>query len=211
MTTEAPAGQRVRLPDRDAVKEHLAVHAPCGRALIRLTAEMGPQLHHVVVDRAAGTVWSCRKDPDSGGEWVVEGISPQQAADFYGPYVDAVQGQIDASGQADDPGWTSDTFEAKQGVVDDFVEILLMGLPSAPREAADAIQLLQAGLRREVSLWSRTYAAMVRELVGDARGGKAAAARELGVSEVQIGRILREDAARRAQHGDPGSTRRTTR
>jgi len=49
------------------------------------------------------------------------------------------------------------------------------------------------------ALWQRAYANLVRDLVGNEHGGKTRAGRQLGVTDVQIGRIIREDDQRRDQ------------
>ncbi|MEW2625644.1 hypothetical protein [Streptomyces sp. NPDC048106] len=50
---------------------------------------------------------------------------------------------------------------------------------------------------RQDALWQRAYANMVCGLAETEHGGKIRAARQLGVTDVQVGRIGREDDQRR--------------
>ncbi|MGA5824138.1 hypothetical protein ACPC54_40615 [Kitasatospora sp. NPDC094028] len=54
-------------------------------------------------------------------------------------------------------------------------------------------------IARQNALQQRTYANLVAELAGTEHGGKTRASRALGITDVQVGRILREDQQRRTR------------
>ncbi|MFE7590118.1 MULTISPECIES: hypothetical protein [unclassified Kitasatospora] len=64
--------------------------------------------------------------------------------------------------------------------------------------AAAQIKRQRRSLARQDALQQRAYARLVTELAGPERGGKTRAGKALGVTDVQIGRIIREDQERRA-------------
>jgi hypothetical protein len=90
--------------------------------------------------------------------------------------------------------------DSDQAAMDENSEILLLSLNAEdPTAAAAQIKRHREVLRREDARWQRTYAHLVRDLAGDERGGKTRAARALKVSDMQVGRIIRQDDERREQ------------
>lgn len=69
-------------------------------------------------------------------------------------------------------------------------------LPADTREAIAQVDRLSAGHQQDIQDLAALRGRLVRELVSRHGGVARAAARELGVTDVQVGRILGEDLAR---------------
>lgn len=167
--------------------------------LSELTARMGEEYHHLVLDPESRTVWYAwtLADELTDEPWTIEQLTPQAAADLVDPYVDMVEDAMD------NPAQYAEGFgdlDSDQAAMDENSEILLLSLNAEdPTAAAAQIKRHREVLRREDARWQRTYAHLVRDLAGDERGGKTRAARALRVSDMQVGRIIRQDDERREQ------------
>lgn len=72
-------------------------------------------------------------------------------------------------------------------------------LPPDPMEAIACVDALAAALDEDRQELALLRSGLVREMVGPSRGGKAVAARALGVSWTQVQRALGEDVERRVR------------
>jgi hypothetical protein len=195
MTTTAPLASAT-LPDWESAQAHIAVHThPEAYTLTALTGLLDEQLHHVVLDPDSRTIWWAWDNTAlDGAGWTVEQLAPQAAATQLSNYVDVVQDRQDDlyqnAGGADP--------DADQEALDEYTRILLLDVPADAREAAVRIRRRRQLIARQDALWQRAYANLVRSVAGTEHGGKRKAARPLGVTDVQVGRIIREDDERRA-------------
>lgn len=167
--------------------------------LSELTARMGEEYHHLVLDPESRTVWYAwtLADELTDEPWTIEQLTPQAAADLVDPYVDMVEDSLNNPEQyADGIG----DLDSDQDAMDENTHILLLGLNAEdPTAAAAQIKRQREILRREDARWQRTYAQLVRNLAGTERGGNTRAARALKISDMQVGRIIRQDDERREQ------------
>lgn len=209
MTTDEPL-TTLTVSDWPAVQSHIEEHASAtAQPLPALTTALDDELHHLVLDPETRTIWwAWDNSPLSEEGWTVEQLSPDAAAAQLGDQVDLIQDY------QDNPQWYAegnDTHRRDQDALDEYTEILRLSLPDDPAEAAAHIKRKRHLIARQDSLWQRTYAEMVRNLAGGGRGGKARAARALGISDMQVGRIIREDDTRRAELDDAVQAERAAR
>lgn len=144
----------------------------------------------VVADPANHIVWHAQGTLNAADGWAVTPLKfPEAIARFRNMATGAerIWDSVDAD---------ASSIRYAEAILDDYRKLVQMALPSHPREAARYIKSQQEAARNDQVRWARAYASVVRDLVGTERGGKAHAARELGISEVQVGRILAEDDAR---------------
>lgn len=196
MTAEPLA--TITVADWRDVEAYLAEHASSNTyTLTALTALHDDNLHHIVLDPDTRTIWWAYDNSALDGEgWTVEQLTPATAAAQASNQIDLAQDRMD------NPDWYADGFgdlDADQEALDEYTEILRLTLPQEPDRASADIKAKRRVIVRQDALWQRAYANMVRDLVGTERGGKARAARQIGVTDVQIGRIIREDDQRREQ------------
>ncbi|MGP3992035.1 hypothetical protein [Streptomyces sp. 3N207] len=152
-----------------------------------------------VYDPESRTVWWAWDGEPCGMEgWTIEHLTPAAAADMLDTYVDLIEDRREDPSLYMRPGEADDDMDA----LDEYAAVLRLTLPEDPADAARAIRHERRRLARLDARWGWTHAELVRDLVGTERGGKARAARQLGRSEVQIGRIIREDDQRRTAWAD---------
>jgi len=185
----------VTVADWPAAETYLAEHtSPSAYRLGALTAQMGADSHDLILDPETRTVWwAWDGEPLDQDGWTVEHLTPAAAIDMLDTYADLIEDR------REDPSLYTRPDEAEDDMtaMDEYAAVLRLTLPQDPAEAARAIRHERRRLARLDARWSWTYAALVRDLTGTERGGKARAARQLGRSEMQIGRTLREDDQRR--------------
>lgn len=179
----------------DAKAHITATTSPAAYVLTDLTALHDEELHHLVLDPESRTLWwAYDLAPIDGEGWTVDQWSPDAAAEMLSDQIDLIQDRMDdpqqyAKGMAD--------LQTDQDALDEYAEILRMRLPAEPAAAAASIRHRRKLIARQDALWQRTYAALVRDLAGTEHGGKTQASKAIGVTDVQIGRIIREDQQRR--------------
>lgn len=198
-TTDQPLNASTADTWEDA-EAHIKAHASSKAwTLSELTARMGEEYHHLVLDPETRTVWYAwtLADELTDAPWTLEQLTPQAAADLVDPYVDMIEDSLNNPEQyADGIG----DLDSDQDAMDENTHILLLGLNAEdPIAAAAQIKRQREILRREDARWQRTYAQLVRNLAGTERGGNTRAARALKVSDMQVGRIIRQDDERREQ------------
>lgn len=192
--------------DWDEVEATLSAHTSAAAyVLTELTAYLDSDLHHLVLDPETRTIWWAYDNAPLDGEgWTVEQLAPEKAAEQLDDHIDLIQDRMDdPEGYAYGGDPSSD-----QSALDEYTEILRLAIPAEPAEAADRIRRQRHLIARQDALWQRAYANLVRDLVGNQWGGKARAARALGVTDVQIARIIREDDDRRAALTDAAQAAR---
>ncbi|MFE4397943.1 MULTISPECIES: hypothetical protein [Streptomycetaceae] len=183
----------------DAALEHIARHTSADAyELTALTALLQAEFHHLVLDPTTRTVWwAYDADPADvmkATELRVQQLAPDAAADDLGDIVSVIQDrQDDLDSYA--KGW--EDLDRDQAALDEYAAVLLLALPVEPGLAAAQIKRQRRSLARQDALQQRAYARLVTELAGPERGGKTRAGKALGVTDVQIGRIIREDQERR--------------
>jgi hypothetical protein len=164
--------------------------------LTELTAQLDADLHHLVLDPDTRTVWWAYDNAPLGGEgWTVQQLAPSAAAEELGDTVEVIQDRQDdlteyAERHAD--------LDRDQDALDEYAAVLLLALSAEPAAAVAQIKRRRSLIARQDALQQRAYATLVAELAGTERGGKTRAGRALSVTDVQIGRIIREDQDRRA-------------
>lgn len=187
------------VPDWEAVENYLAAHTSSSAYVLRtLTVLHDDDLHHIVVDPETRTVWWAwdNEPPMDGDGWTIEQLTPAAAAAQAGNQIDLAQERMD------NPEWYAEgpyDLDADQEALDEYTSILRLELATGPDMASADIKARRRSISRQDALWQRAYANLVRDLVGSEHGGKTRAARQLGVTDVQIGRIIREDDQRRDQ------------
>ncbi|NUP15408.1 MAG: hypothetical protein HOZ81_04755 [Streptomyces sp.] len=188
----------VTVDDWDDAEAYLAEHAgSSAHALTALTALHDETLHHIVIAPETRTVlWAYDNTPADGEGWTIDHLTASDAAEWASDQIEMLQDRMDnpewyAEGQGD--------VDTDQEALDEYTSILRLALPEEPGLASASIKTKRRAILRQDTLWQRTYANLVRDLVGNERGGKTRAARQLHVTDVQIGRIIREDDQRRAQ------------
>ncbi|MDF4254653.1 hypothetical protein [Streptomyces sp. WMMB303] len=181
--------------DWPAAEAFLAQHTSLSAyRLAALAAQMGSEHHELALDPDSRTVWwAWDGSPLDMEGWTVEQLTPEAATDMLETYV------IFIEGRREDPSLYTRASEADEDMdaMDEYAAVLRLTLPEDPAEAAREIRHERRRLARRDARWGWTHAELVRGLVGTDRGGKARAARRLRRSEVQIGRIIREDEQRR--------------
>ncbi|MFJ5952564.1 hypothetical protein [Streptomyces noursei] len=155
-------------------------------------------LHHLVLD--SRTIWwAWDNTPLNEKGWTLEHLTPAAAAERLSDEVDRIQDRQDAPEQ-----YAGDTtaLDRDQEALDEYAAVLRLTLPTEPDHAAAHIRHRRRLVARQDALWQRTYAELVRNLAGAEWGGNTRAARALGVTDVQIGRIIKDDDKRRAALSD---------
>lgn len=182
--------------DWEAAQAHIAAAtSPAAYPLTELTAVLDADLHHLVLDPTSRTIWWAWDNAPLDGEgWTVQQITPKDAAEMAGDWVEMIQDRQDdlteyALGHADP--------DRDQDVLDEYAAILVLALPAEPASAAAQIKRQRRLIARQDALQQRAYALLVSELAGTERGGKTRAGQALGITDVQVGRIIREDQQRR--------------
>lgn len=188
--------------DWDAAEAHISERTSTNAyVLAELTAINDADLHHIVLDPKARTIWWAYDNAPLDGEgWTVDQLTPQEAAEMASDQIGVIQDKLDEiSSQPEDCGYARGFggLDSDQAALDEYAEILRLTLPEDPREARGRIQAARDQLAQQDALWQRTYANMVSDLAGTEHGGKTRAARVLGITDMQVGRIIREDAQRR--------------
>ncbi|MGY5127320.1 hypothetical protein [Streptomyces nigrescens] len=202
MNAAATEANTTTVADWEAAETHITEHTSADAyTLTELTAIHDADLHHIVLDPKTRTIWWAYDNTPIGGEgWTVDQLTPQEAADMAGDQIGLIQDKLDEiSGQPEDCGYARGfgDLDSDQAALDEYTEILRLALPEDPREARSHIQATRDRIAQQDALWQRTYANMVSDLAGTEHGGKTRAARALGVTDMQVGRIIREDAQRR--------------
>lgn len=180
----------------DEVEAYLAEHASSDTyTLTQLTAYHDADLHHIAIDPSTRTVWWAWDNSvaDEDG-WTIDQLTPEGAAEMASDQIAIIQDRMDnpeayAEGRED--------LDSDQEVMDEYTQILRLGLPEDPEQARRAIAAKRRSIRQDDELWQRTYSELVRDLAGSERGGKSQAARALRISDMQVGRIIRQDDERR--------------
>lgn len=191
---------------QDVINSHVSSSA---YPLSELTARLDGELHHLVIDPSTRTVWWAWDGSPLGEEgWKVEQLSPRAAAEMLSPYVDLVQDKLDEvesieSAYAQGLGAT---VGQDQDALDEYAEVLRLDVAEDPATARGQIQARRDNLARQDALWQRCYANLVRDLAGTERGGKTRAAAVLGITDVQVGRIIADDDKRRRTTADAAET-----
>ncbi|OIV39350.1 hypothetical protein BIV57_00445 [Mangrovactinospora gilvigrisea] len=193
--TEAPV-TTTSVADRDEAEAYLAEHAGDGaEPLTALAAQMDDDLHLLLLAPATRTVWyAWDGEPVDVAGWTIEQLTPKGAAELLDRYIDMVEDRFE------NPEWYDgdhDRSENDQDVMDEYTAILRLGLPADPAAAAAQIKRERELVTRLDARWQRTYANLMREVAGPARGGNVKAAAILGITEVQVGRIITKDVRRR--------------
>lgn len=196
--TTTPALATLTVEDWDAAETYLDEHtSPSTYRLVELTANHDSDLHEIRLDPETRTVWWAYHNSPLGGEgWTIEQLSPKEAAERVEPIVDLIQDRMD-----DPEGYTrTDQADDDQDALDEYAAILRLGLPEEPRAARAEISRQRALLARTDTLWQRTDADLVRDVVNSQRNGNKRAAGEiLGVSDMQVGRLISADDRRREE------------
>ncbi|MFJ2780307.1 hypothetical protein [Kitasatospora sp. NPDC087315] len=208
MTAVQPLAETVA-EDWDSARTHLAENtSTAAYDLTELTALLDAELHHLVLDPQTRTIWwAYDNSPLDGEGWTVQQLAPSDAAAQLSDVVDLIQDrQDDLAEYADHHA----DLDRDQEALDEYAAVLLLALPVEPAEAAVKIKRRRRQVAREDALQQRAYARLVAELAGTEHGGKARAGRVLGVTDVQIGRIIREDQQRRAALADAVRAARQT-
>jgi len=195
--TTAPIAT-VTVEDWEAVQAHIAEHASdSAYVLTALTALNDSDLHHIVLDPDTRTVWWAYDNSVSDEDgWTILHLSPEGAAEMASDQPHLIQDRMD------NPEWYAEgngDLDTDQEALDEYTAILRLSLPVEPDRAASGIKAKRRAISMQDALWQRAYANLVRDLVGNEHGGKTRAGRQLGVTDVQIGRIIREDDQRRDQ------------
>ncbi|MFF0629781.1 hypothetical protein [Streptomyces sp. NPDC004296] len=194
--------QTATVADWEAAEAHLAEHASADAyALTELTAVHDADLHHIVLDPKTRTIWWAYDNTPLDGEgWTIDQLTPKDAAEMASSQIGIIQDKLDEiSTQPEDCGYAQGfgDLDNDQAALDEYAEILRLTLPEDPREARGHIQATRSQIAQQDALWQRTYANMVSDLAGTEHGGKSRAARTLGVTDVQVGRVIREEVQRR--------------
>ncbi|MFE3502959.1 hypothetical protein [Kitasatospora sp. NPDC059160] len=208
MTAVQPLSETVA-DDWDTVRAHLAENTSAtAYDLTELTALLDTELHHLVLDPQTRTIWwAYDNSPLDGEGWTVQQLAPSDAAAQLSDVVDLIQDrQDDLTQYADHHSY----LDRDQEALDEYAAVLLLALPVEPAEAAVKIRWRRRQIAREDALQQRAYAQLVAELAGTEHGGKTRAGRVLGVTDVQIGRIIREDQQRRTALADAVRAARQT-
>ena len=195
--TTAPIAT-VTVEDWEAVQAHIAEHASdSAYVLTALTALNDSDLHHIVLDPDTRTVWWAYDNSVSDEDgWTILHLPPEGAAEMASDQPHLIQDRMD------NPDWYAEgngDLDTDQEALDEYTAILRLSLPVEPDRAASGIKAKRRAISMQDALWQRAYANLVRDLVGNEHGGKTRAGRQLGVTDVQIGRIIREDDQRRDQ------------
>ncbi|MDW6058175.1 hypothetical protein SAZ11_08750 [Streptomyces sp. FXJ1.4098] len=187
--------------DHAAAVAHIAEHVSgASRVLTETTAVLDSSMHQLVIDPETRTVWWAYDNAplDTDG-WTVEQLTSEAATEQLSDHIELIQDRM-ADAARPDSAYAMDfaDLDRDQDVLDEYTEIMRLALPAEPQQMAQRIRRQRELLTRQDALWQRAYANLVRELVGPDRGGKSRAAGPLGVTDVQVGRIIREDDQRRA-------------
>nr|WSX25637.1 hypothetical protein OG690_38500 [Streptomyces tubercidicus] len=202
MNAAATEVNTTTVADWEAAETHIAEHSSADAyTLAELTAIHDADLHHIVLDPQTRTIWwAYDNTPIDGEGWTIDQLTPKDAAEMASNQIGIIQDKIDEiGGQSEDCGYARGfgDLDSDQAALDEYAEILRLTLPEDPREARSHIQFTRNQIAQQDALWQRTYANMVSGLAGTEHGGKTRAARALGVTDMQVGRIIREDAQRR--------------
>lgn len=194
MDTTGHAGQTI-VPKYEDVEKYLDRHAgPGTHQLSELTAAHGGTETEIRLDPDNRVIWWAYDNaPLGGGGWTVQRLSPEEAARDADPQADLAEDRIEAG----DYEHETSTREEDEDLLDEYVQILALGLPREPRAARAQIARHREIAARLARRWQRADVELVRALVGTERGGPARAARQLGVSQTQVRRILDSAALRR--------------
>ena len=195
--TTAPIAT-VTVEDWEAAQAHIAEHtSDSAYVLTALTALNDSDLHHIALDPDTRTVWWAYDNSVSDEDgWTILHLSPEGAAEMASDQPHLIQDRMD------NPEWYAEgngDLDTDQEALDEYTAILRLSLPVEPDRAASGIKAKRRAISMQDALWQRAYANLVRDLVGNEHGGKTRAGRQLGVTDVQIGRIIREDDQRRDQ------------
>lgn len=180
----------------ESVEAHLAEHAGARTfTLTALTSRHDSDLHHIAIDPDSRTVWwAYDNTPLDGNGWTILQLTPADAAELAADEVDCIQDRMD------NPEWYAEglgNLDADQEALDEYAAVLTLGLPQEPDRASADIKVKRQSIARQDMLWQRAYTELVRNLAGSERGGKTRAARMLRISDMQVGRIIRQDDERR--------------
>lgn len=180
----------------DEAKAYLDEHTSANAyTLAELTAEHDAELHEVILDPDTRTIWwAYDNSPLDAEGWTIDQLTPADAAKAAENIADIVQDRLGDPTSYCAPNTNPDR---DQVVMDEYAEILRLGLPADPVDARAQIRHRRHLISREDALWQRTDAELVRALAGPRHGGKIDAARILGITDVQVGRIIRNDDKRR--------------
>lgn len=195
----------IALADWDATQAHITQNTSAASYVLpELTALLGADLHHLVLDPESRTIWwAYDNTPLDGDGWTIEQLTPEAVTEQLADQIDMIQDRMDEAADPDS-AYANGFYDLNrdQAAFDEYAEIMRLALPADPAEMATRIRRKREVLARQDALWQRAYANMVRDLAGTERGGKTRAARPLGVTEMQVGRIIREEEQRRAKLAD---------
>jgi hypothetical protein len=181
--------------DWSAAEAHLATHTGTNaHTLPALTALLGTDLHHLVLDPDTRTIWWAwdKAAVDMGEGWAIDQLDAEAAAENFSDTIDTIHDRL-----ADHDLYNSyDAFELDQDALDEYTEILRLTLPADAAEARSAIKRRRDLLARQDQLLQRADANLVRDLVGTEHGGAARAARALNITQTQTSRLITEDDRR---------------
>jgi hypothetical protein len=211
MTTADQPLSTATVADWEDAKAYLAEHTNSrARHLDALTAHMGDEYHQLVLDPQTRTIWwawdRAADEPTHQEDWTIDQLTPQAAANMLDDYIDIIEDRMEDPGQY---AYGSDP-DHDQEAMDEYADILRLMLPDDPADAARMIRRKRQLISRRDARWQRTYANMTRDLTGTERGGKTRAAAAIGVSDMQVGRIIREDDQRRRALANAAKKVRTT-
>ncbi|WP_062214676.1 hypothetical protein [Streptomyces sp. NBRC 109706] len=190
--TDAPLAT-VTVADWDAAEVYLAEHtSDATYTLTELTAAHDADLHEIRLDPETRTIWwAYDNGPVRGKGWTVDHLTPAAAAEQAEPIIDTTQ---DRMGDPEGYAGQIHRLDDDQALLDEYTEILRLTLPADPQAARAEIRTRRA---LADALWQRADAELVRSLAGSDRGGKAAAARTLGITRMQVTRLISDDDRRR--------------
>lgn len=180
-------------PSWGDAKAHLEeVAGPATRRLTALTTVHGADETEIRIDPDARAIWWAYDAAELDGDgWVVERLSPEEAARQADPVADLAEERLE--GDYEEGG----SREEDEDLLDEYATILALTLPSEPKKARAQIARYREVARRADARWQRIDALLVADLAGTERGGRSRAARILGISPTQVGRIIDGAAARR--------------
>ncbi|MEO3978749.1 hypothetical protein [Streptomyces sp. CAU 1734] len=188
--------------DWAAVEAHLQQHTGASAyPLTRLNDLQGEGFHHLVLDPQSRTIWWAYDNEPVGGQgWIVEQFSPKEAAEQLDNAIGPVEDRLaELADQPEDSAYAQGfaDLDRDQDTMDEYAAVLRLTLGENPADARIQIQAERERIARKDALWQRTYAELVRDLAIEHRGNKSQAGRILGITDVQVGRIIRDDNDRR--------------
>lgn len=205
MTSTIQPISTTTVADWSDVESYLAEHtSDAAYPLTALTALHDADQHHIVLDPKTRTIWwAYDNSPLLGQGWTIDHLAPQDAATQASNPIDILQDQLaelletpEKSPYALGHGNLDGDLEA----LDEYAAIVRLTVPQDPREARAHIQSQRDRIARaaaqEDAPWRLAYVGMVRELA-NLPGGKKLAGERLGITDVQVGRLIRDEDQRR--------------